>query len=133
MLGVVLIPIEVHGFRHKKLIANVYTVSIRFAGPPQIKTTHLRILGIQGRLLDNRTFWTDNKNVKGAEFLRRVKRLAHDNGVEVRLVPHRGKGSHATLYFGAGRTILQDLKRELPTGTLHAMLKQLGLTLDDLE
>lgn len=71
--------------------------------------------------------------MKGAEFLRRVKRLGQAKGVEVRLVAHRGKGSHATLCYGAaGRTILQDLKRELPTGTLHAMLKQLGLTLDDL-
>jgi mRNA interferase HicA len=77
---------------------------------------------------------TDTGNVKGAEFLRRLKRLGHTRGIDVRLVAHRGKGSHATLYYGAtGRAILQDLKRELPNGTLHAMLKQLGLTLDDLQ
>ena len=72
--------------------------------------------------------------MKGAEFLRRVKRLGQAKGVEVRLVGHRGKGSHATLYYGStGRAILQDLKKELPAGTFHAMLRQLGLTLDDLQ
>ncbi|MDP8989558.1 MAG: hypothetical protein M3N41_05685 [Acidobacteriota bacterium] len=45
----------------------------------------------------------------------------------------RGKGSHGTLYFGGSRTVVQDLKKELPLGTLHAMLRQLGLTLKDFE
>lgn len=77
---------------------------------------------------------SDTKRVKGAEFLRRLKRLGQAKGVNIRLVAHRGKGSHATLYYGAtGRAVLQDLKKELPTGTLHAMLKQLGLTIEDLQ
>jgi hypothetical protein len=33
----------------------------------------------------------------------------------------------------APRIIVRDLKDELKTGTLHAMLKQLGLRLEDLE
>lgn len=70
--------------------------------------------------------------MKVAEFVRKVRRLGQARGVEVRFVAHRGKGSHGTLYYGSARTIVQDLKRELPTGTLHAMLRQLGLTLDDL-
>ena len=37
------------------------------------------------------------------------------------------------LYFGGSRTIVQDLKKELPSGTLHAMLRQIGLTVTDLE
>jgi mRNA interferase HicA len=45
----------------------------------------------------------------------------------------RGKGSHVTLYLGDKLTIVCNPKDELKTGTLHAMLKQLGLTLDDLE
>ena len=64
--------------------------------------------------------------------MRKVKRLGQAKGVPVRLVPHRGKGSHGTLYYGSARTIVQDLKRELPTGTLHAMVKQLELTMEDL-
>ena len=70
--------------------------------------------------------------MRAGEFVRKVKRLGQARGVEVRVVAHRGKGSHATLYYGSARTIVQDLKRELPTGTLHAMLRQLGLTLQDL-
>lgn len=45
----------------------------------------------------------------------------------------RGKGSHGTLYFGDRFTIIRNLKDELKTGTLHAMLGQLGLTLEDLD
>ena len=69
--------------------------------------------------------------MKAAEFLRKVKRLGQARAVDVRLVPHRGKGSHGTLYYGPARTVVQDLKRELPTGTFHAMVKQLGLTVED--
>ncbi len=44
----------------------------------------------------------------------------------------RGKGSHVTLYFGDSLTIVRNPKDELKTGTFHAMLKQLGITLDDI-
>ena len=71
--------------------------------------------------------------MKGAEFLRKVKRIGDSRGIGVRFEAKRGKGSHGTLYFGSSRTIIQDLKKELPQGTFHAMLKQLGLTLRDFE
>jgi len=71
--------------------------------------------------------------MKGAEFLRKVKRIGERRGIAVRFEAKRGKGSHGTLYFGSSRTILQDLKKDLPSGTLHAMLRQLGLTMKDLE
>ena len=45
----------------------------------------------------------------------------------------RGKGSHVTLYYGNGRTIVCNPKDEPKTGTLHAMLDPLGITLKDLE
>jgi mRNA interferase HicA len=48
-------------------------------------------------------------------------------------LPNIGKGGHGTLYFGSRRTIVRNLKDELKTGTLHAMLKQLGLKRTDLE
>ncbi len=56
--------------------------------------------------------------------MRKIKRLAKTRGISVQVVSKRGKGSHVTLHYGGRRTILQDLKRELPTGTLHAMLEQ---------
>jgi len=52
--------------------------------------------------------------------------------VRVELRPERGKGSHSTLYFGTSFTVVRNLKDELKTGTLHAMLHQLGLSLEDL-
>ena len=71
--------------------------------------------------------------MKGSELVRRLRRLGRQQGVTVEFVPQRGKGSHGTLYFGERFAIVRDLKDELKTGTLHAVLKQLGLTLQDLE
>ena len=52
--------------------------------------------------------------------------------VTVAFVPERGKGSHGTLYYGEKLTIVRNPKDERKTGTLHAMLTQLGLTLREL-
>jgi mRNA interferase HicA len=71
--------------------------------------------------------------MRGAELVRRLRRLGRKQGIAVEFVPERGKGSHGTLYFGERLTVMRDLKDEIKTGTLHAMLKQLGLTLQDLE
>jgi mRNA interferase HicA len=58
--------------------------------------------------------------------------LGRRRGIAVELEAERGKGSHSTLYFGGRFTIVRNLKDELKTGTLHGMLKQLGITLEDL-
>jgi mRNA interferase HicA len=71
--------------------------------------------------------------MKGAELVRRLRKLGRQREVAVEFVPERGKGSHGTLYFGERLTVIRNLKDEIKTGTLHAMLKQLGLTLQDLE
>jgi predicted RNA binding protein YcfA (HicA-like mRNA interferase family) len=71
--------------------------------------------------------------VTGAEFIRRVKRVGQRNGVTVEFMEERGKGSHGTLYYGERRTTLKDRKKEIGPGLLAAMLKQLGLTIKDLE
>ena len=71
--------------------------------------------------------------MKGSELVRRVRKVGRKRGIEVLFAPERGKGSHGTLYFGSHFTIVRNLKDELKTGTLHAILKQLGLTLEDLE
>ena len=63
--------------------------------------------------------------------MRKIKRLARTRGISVQVVSKRGKGSHVTLHYGERRTIMQALKRELPTGTLHAMLEQLGISVTD--
>ncbi len=71
--------------------------------------------------------------MRGNEFITKVKKLAKERGLKFRLEKKRGKGSHQTLYFGDKLTIIRDPKDELKTGTLHAMLKQLGLTKDDIQ
>jgi mRNA interferase HicA len=70
--------------------------------------------------------------VKGNEFIRKVRRLGRQRGVKVAFVPERGKGSHGTVYHGDQLSIARNPKDELKTGTLHAMLAQLGRTLADL-
>ncbi len=71
--------------------------------------------------------------MKAGELVRRVKKLARKRHMSCRFVASHGKGSHGTLYFAGRLTTVQDLKREVPPGTLHAMLEQLGLTLTDLQ
>jgi mRNA interferase HicA len=73
------------------------------------------------------------EHIKGAELVRRVGMSGRRHGVSVLFSARRGKGSHGTLYLGARFTVVRDLKKELPTGTMHAMLRQLGLSLEDLQ
>ena len=75
---------------------------------------------------------SDNIYMTGNEFIRKVRRLGRKNGVRVTFVPRRGKGSHGTLFYGSRFTVVRNPRDELKTGTLHAMLDQLGLTLDTL-
>lgn len=70
--------------------------------------------------------------MKGIEFIRKIKALGKKNGVTVRVVSWRGKGSHQTLYFGERFTVIRNPKDELKTGTYHAMLKQIGVDENDL-
>ena len=68
----------------------------------------------------------------GNEFIRKVKKMGRRNAIEVRFVARRGKGSHGTLFYGTQFTIVRNPKDELKKGTLHTMLDQLGLSIDDL-
>jgi mRNA interferase HicA len=74
----------------------------------------------------------DNANVKGSEFLRKVKVIARRNKLTYRWVAERGSGSHGTLYVGTRFTVVKDLKKELGPGLLSDMLKQLGIRKEDL-
>ncbi len=63
----------------------------------------------------------------GAEFVRRVRKLARKRGLPVRFVASRGKGSHGTLYCGDRLTRVKDRRKEIRPGLLRAMCKQLGV------
>ncbi len=71
--------------------------------------------------------------MNGNEFIRKIKKLAKRREHLFRIDKKRGKGSHVTLYFDEKRTIVRNPKDELKTGTLTAMLKQLGLSLNDIQ
>jgi mRNA interferase HicA len=82
--------------------------------------------------LDHRTFASDNGEVSGNEFLRKLRALGKRRGIPVVIDAARGKGSHQTVYFGAAYTILRNPKDELKKGTLHGMCNQLGILANDL-
>ena len=68
----------------------------------------------------------------GEEFVRRVRRLGRERGVAVRFDPRAGKGSHGRLYYGEHFTTIKNRRKEIGAGLLAAMLRQLGLSRDDL-
>ena len=74
----------------------------------------------------------DIQPVRGAELVRKLRRLAKERDVEFSYDARRGKGSHGRLLFGDRLTIVKDPTKEIGPGLLHAMLSQLGLTKDDL-
>lgn len=68
----------------------------------------------------------------GNEFIRLVRQYARRNNLEFSWRPELGKGSHGVLLLGSRRTVVRNPRDDLKTGTLHAMLKQLGLSRNDL-
>ncbi len=75
---------------------------------------------------------SETARVRGNEFIRRVRRHAKDHGLRFEWRPDLGKGSHGILILGDRRTVVRNPRDELKTGTLYAMLRQLGLTQDDI-
>jgi mRNA interferase HicA len=70
--------------------------------------------------------------MRGNEFIKRVRRYARARGIPCEWHPEMGKGSHGVLILADRRTVVRNPKDELKTGTLHAMLKQLGLSQHDI-
>jgi len=68
----------------------------------------------------------------GNEFLKKLKILGKQQGIDVVYKKERGKGSHGTVYYSNARTTLKDLKKEIGAGLLVALCKQLGIKSDDL-
>ena len=68
----------------------------------------------------------------GGEFVRLVTEVGLERGVAVTFDEKRGKGSHGTLSYGRRKTIVKYRRKEVGAGLLAKMLRDLGLTLDDL-
>ena len=69
--------------------------------------------------------------VTSAELLRTLRKLAKRRGVAFAFETRPGKGSHGRVTFGARRTTMPRAD-DLKAGTLHGILKNLGLTERDL-
>ena len=68
----------------------------------------------------------------GKEFLRKVRKVAKREKLFFGWHPNLGKGSHGVIRLGTQKSVLRNTKDELKTGTLNAMLKQLGLSEEDI-
>jgi len=75
---------------------------------------------------------SDHLRLRGDEFVRRLRQLGRARGVDVRVDRRQGKGSHATVYFGAAKTTIPSLRKELGVGLLGALCRQLGIDRNDL-
>ncbi|MGA2594553.1 MAG: hypothetical protein ABSH32_32030 [Bryobacteraceae bacterium] len=74
----------------------------------------------------------ETQAIKGAEFLRRLEKLAKVRGVRVVYHGGKGKGSHGRVYLGSEYTTLKDPKKELGSGLLSKMCRDLGIKPNDL-
>jgi len=70
--------------------------------------------------------------VKGAEFERRVQRLARRRKLACQFVAGKGKGSHGRLYCGEEFTTLKDRKKEIGRDLLAKMCRDLKIDPHDL-
>jgi len=70
--------------------------------------------------------------LKAGEFLRKLHSLASRRSMPYLFVSAKGKGSHGKVYFGTASTIVKDRKKELGTGLLRQMCKDLGISPEDL-
>jgi len=66
------------------------------------------------------------------EFIRRIQTIGASRGIPVRFDRTRGKGSHATLYYGSRFTVVKDRRKECGPGLIGKMLADLGLSRRDL-
>jgi mRNA interferase HicA len=68
--------------------------------------------------------------MKSAELLRRLRRLAARRGLDFEI--SQGK-NHTKVVLAGRRSVVGRHTVDLKTGTLHGILKQLGLNPDDIE
>ena len=68
--------------------------------------------------------------VKAAELLRRLRRLATQRGWDFSI---KEGGNHTKVRINAKQTVVPRHASDLKTGTLRGILKQIGVTPDDLE
>ena len=68
----------------------------------------------------------------GDELVRRVRKLGRGRGVAVRFESRKGKGSHGRPHYGDRFTTVKNRRQEIGQGLLAAMIRQLGLSREDI-
>lgn len=68
--------------------------------------------------------------MKPTELLRRLRRLAAGRGLDFQVSQGR---NHTKVALGGRRSVVGRHSADLKTGTLHGILRQLGLTPEDIE
>ena len=66
------------------------------------------------------------------QFIVSIRRLGRKRDIPVMLDKGRGKGSHALLAYGNRQTIVAARRGDIGKGLLNKMLRDLGLTRNDL-
>lgn len=79
-----------------------------------------------------RTELSDHSIVTGAEFERRLRRLARQKKVDCAFVADKGKGSHGRLYFAGEFTTLKDRKKEVGRDLFVKMCRDLKINPHEL-
>lgn len=69
--------------------------------------------------------------MRAADLLAKLRRRANRLGLVHE--ESSGKGSHVKVRHGGARSVVPLHGGDLPTGTLHAILRQLGVGRSDLE
>jgi predicted RNA binding protein YcfA (HicA-like mRNA interferase family) len=69
--------------------------------------------------------------VKSAGLLRRPNRLATRRGWDI--IETRGAGSHLKVRLNGKTTVIAMHRTDMPSGTFRKILKDLSLTVEDLE
>jgi hypothetical protein len=77
--------------------------------------------------LRRRPRWAIFSDATGAEFIRRLRRLARQRRIPFDMNTRRGRGSHRIVYFGIRWTTVKDLEEEVGKGLLRQMCKDLGV------
>ena len=75
----------------------------------------------------------DAESMNGNELLKKLKKIAKERKINLKLVKSHGKGSHGTLHFGGKKTTMKDPKKEIGPGLFKAMLDRIGLEKKDIE
>lgn len=70
--------------------------------------------------------------MNGNEFVKRIKRLGKERNIAVRFKPRKGKGSHGRLHYGDRFTTVKDRRKEIGPSLLAAMIRQLGISQEDI-